>query len=499
MRSRRNKKNVRPTRSGKRMKSKNSLVSRKPRDNTRKRGNRLFFGGEGYYVTSYNIDDKLQVGTIFTREIIDCNWTDRSQCNELCKVTNIESNDQDSTYVLSYKILSINDFRNCTLSFDEDDKFAIGSTIKSGDKFKIKIDDAQSSSFTPSSDSTVRNSNGQPSITSNATPSITSNATPSITSTVRPSITSNASPSITSNPPTSSENSGVDTCKLELFYDDNEAPDYSSSTGDKYNFFDKIKRGLFSEFKDILHEDGLIKGLRVGTENTVSRMNKFWYLFHVVLSKEQPVTCLQYACMWNRDDFVILILQYLIGASTEFAKTYINYAADFDMFAKPASDIKFYPRSTKEHFTDYSNPNTRFFRKESMTAYDLVGRCAKDSWGIVSGLSQLGSIASNIPKAYYNIQYVPKVVGKTLKTGYNLFVDKKQNIQDLLLNYGGTLNSAEYKSVTVTPLTAYKTAALSQSGSSQKGTTVRYGVATGLTSPSTGNSNFLASLLPSSS
>jgi hypothetical protein len=479
------------------MKSKNSLVSRKTRDNTRKRANRLFFGGEGEeYVTSDNIDKKFKVGTTFTREIIDCNWTDINQCNELCEVNSI-SKDEDGKYTLKYNILSIKQERSCTLEFDG--KTAIGTTMVSGDKFRIKLVDAQSGSSIAQQRTDEQQYRNSKVLTSNSLPSSAqpgdSNGLPSNTSYGLP---SSAQPGdfndLRSNEPQSSGSSTGKECKLELFYDDNIAPDYLSSTGDYYNFFDKIKRGLFSEFKDILHEDGLIKGIRVGALDTSSRMEKFWYLFHVVLSQEQPVTCLQYACMWDRDDFVILILQYLIGASPEFAETYINYAADFDMNAKQASDLKIMQRSTKEHFTGYSNI------KEYMTAYDLVGRCANQSYGMVSGLSQLGSIASNIPKAYYNVQYVPKVLGKSLKTVYNIGGNKTQIIRDLLSKYGGkpyNTNSAENNSVTVTVISLKeyknKTAAFSQSGSSDA---LRYAATSVSSLPQ--SSNFIGNLLTSS-
>lgn len=222
---------------------------------------------------------------------------------------------------------------------------------------------------------------------------------------------------------------------LELFYDDDDSWSFgTSSQGDYYNFFDKIKRGLFSEFKDILHEDGLIKGLRVGTQTNYERMKKFYYLFHVVLSKEQPVTCLQYACMWSRIDFVVLILQYLVGASPEFAKIYINYAANFDVDANPAWGIKVTPRTTKEHFYYYTN------NKEFKTAYDLVAWCAKDSWGIVSGLSQLGSIASNIPKALESGRAIyGKIIGKAAKSVGSAFTMSNRDIaiKNVLTLFGG--------------------------------------------------------------
>ena len=225
---------------------------------------------------------------------------------------------------------------------------------------------------------------------------------------------------------------------LNLYYDDMTKATSTTSEGDYYNFFDKIKRGLFSEFKDILHEDGFIKGMRVGYQFTSERMQKFYYLFHVVLSKEQPVTCLQYACMWSRDDFVILILQYLIGASEEFVEKYINYAANFDIKAIQSSNIRVLPRSTRDHFYNYSN------EKQNMTAFDLIGMCSKHSYGIVSSLSQLGSIASNIPKVLDSGRTIyAKILGKGAKSVATFFTDQNLKIRNILQSYGAKMYEAK--------------------------------------------------------
>ena len=172
---------------------------------------------------------------------------------------------------------------------------------------------------------------------------------------------------------------------LELFYIANKG--YIQNPSDKYNFFSKIKGGLFSEFKDILHEDGLIKGMKVGYESSRERLRKYYYLFHNVKSGDEPVTALQYACMWNRLDMVILILSYLVGCSKDYVAKYINYYAS-------SPDI---------------SPN-----KIKGRAIDLIG--TSHGMGGMSSLRQGASALTNLPKALLNpIGSAFNLVGKTGK------------------------------------------------------------------------------------
>jgi hypothetical protein len=210
-------------------------------------------------------------------------------------------------------------------------------------------------------------------------------------------------------------------------------------TGDRYNFFNKIKRGLFSEFKDILHEDGVIKSMAVARETTKQREHKFFYLFNVVLSEKMPVTALQYACMYSRKDFIILILQYLIGASREYAMNYINYAALVDKQAIPNSSTT----ETKSHYTNYSFKKNRE-NFEYKTALDLVGRDAhmtEGNVGLYSALDKVGSAVTKIPKVLANpVAGVGEVASKSAKfvgeTVRYVTMNRDSDIIGLLQHFG---------------------------------------------------------------
>ena len=200
--------------------------------------------------------------------------------------------------------------------------------------------------------------------------------------------------------------------KLEFFYIRSKDFGILKNADDKYNIFDKIKKSLFSELKDILHEDGLIKGMKVGYQSNKERLRKYYYLFHNVLSDTEPVTALQYACMWNRDDMVILILSYLVGSSKDYVKKYINYAV-----------------KSGEH--------------QGKRAIDLISIYANQSLGMRSTASQGLSALSQVGKAAFNpLGYAAKAFGKTAKAVGQVanqatnMVGVEHNIAQLLLEFG---------------------------------------------------------------
>jgi len=177
------------------------------------------------------------------------------------------------------------------------------------------------------------------------------------------------------------------TGKLDFFYIRSKDFGIVKNADDKYNIFDKIKKSLFSELKDVLHEDGIIKGMKVGYQSNKERLRKYYYLFHNVLSREQPVNALQYACMWNRLDMVILILSYLVGSSKEYVKKYINYAI-------PTEDSPL----------------------QGMRAIDLLNLNANESLGVRSSVSQGVSALTQLPKVIFNpFGMALKAMGKTAK------------------------------------------------------------------------------------
>jgi hypothetical protein len=55
--------------------------------------------------------------------------------------------------------------------------------------------------------------------------------------------------------------------KLEFFHIRSKDFGIVKNADDKYNIFDKIKKSLFSELQDVLHETGLIKGMKVGYQS----------------------------------------------------------------------------------------------------------------------------------------------------------------------------------------------------------------------------------------
>jgi hypothetical protein len=204
---------------------------------------------------------------------------------------------------------------------------------------------------------------------------------------------------------------------LEFFYIRSKDFGVLKNADDKYNFFDKIKKGLFSEFKDVLHEDGIIKGMKVGYQSNKERLRKYYYLFHNVLTKEEPVTALQYACMWNRLDMVILILSYLVGSSKEYVKKYINYSIPTE-----GSPI------------------------QGMRAIDLISLYANQSLGVRSSVSQGVSALTQLPKAIFNpFGTALKAVGKTAKAVGQVaqqsatIVGMDNPIKTLLLEFGSKL------------------------------------------------------------
>jgi hypothetical protein len=383
---------------------------------------RRFFGGT-QYLTTENLD-KFKTGTEFTRliELEPCPYTDKLECREKCRVVELKDSN------LTYTILRINRTINDKVYTDANN-FVIGKIeqgigeIKQGMQFKILIDSFEGSS----------------------TPGSSSTSTPVPSS----SFTSNEQP-----------------CpNLKLFYDDTMSPEqqkhwavqltnkltnYKNTyvvQGDYYKFFHMIRNGLFLEFKNILHEDGFIKGYTVATQTYNDRMKKFYYLFHVVLSEKQPVTCLQYACMWNRLDFVILILQYLVGASPEFATIYINYAAKFDVGAKPNFDWNNIPKQTVEHFSEYTT------NYKAQTALDLINYCASKDPG-KNTKSRVVSEVSKFLKYSFTSQseYITQL-GKNFAFGKKL--DNNNNIEYVLLCHGAE-NATENQVIIPTKLSELK-------------------------------------------
>lgn len=203
--------------------------------------------------------------------------------------------------------------------------------------------------------------------------------------------------------------------KLNFFYIRSKDFGILKNADDKYNFFDKIKKSLFSELQDVLHETGLIKGMKVGYQSNKERLRKYYYLFHNVLTAEEPVTALQYACMWNRLDMVILILSYLVGSSKEYVKKYINYAVPTD-----GSPL------------------------QGMRAIDMVSLYANQSLGMRSSASQTVSALTQLPKAIFNpfgsalraIGKTAKVVGQVTQQSATATGAIDNPIHTLLLEFG---------------------------------------------------------------
>lgn len=203
--------------------------------------------------------------------------------------------------------------------------------------------------------------------------------------------------------------------KLEFFHIRSKDFGIVKNADDKYNIFDKIKKSLFSELQDVLHETGLIKGMKVGYQSNKERLRKYYYLFHNVLTAEEPVTALQYACMWNRLDMVILILSYLVGSSKEYVKKYINYAIP-----------------------------TEGSPLQGMRAIDMVSLYANQSLGMRSSASQTVSALTQLPKAILNpfgsalraMGKTAKAVGQATQQSSTAIGATDNPIHSLLLEFG---------------------------------------------------------------
>ena len=243
-----------------------------------------------------------------------------------------------------------------------------------------------------------------------------------------------------------------------------------SNQPDAYGIFDKIKNGLYTPLSNLLYDIGVTKAIQssisgIATKENViglifnnvnigntdnledkipfltprktnnlilngklnasmEQLNKYRYLLNNLYSKDYPFTPLQFACIYNRQDIVMLILQHLIASNPTYIKNYINYVVMFTPTKGIFKGIRLYCRAIDLIDTSYKLFENKGITSTGRQTLNAVGNVAKDVF--------TGNVYQGTAKAAVKLLKLGKnTINKTAQkaTGRNI-------IEEILLQLG---------------------------------------------------------------